>query len=405
MNRKKILAAIIFTAMLVFSVILLSGCSESLNGKPFDNTGIPVKETDFIPEKTPDTNTAAPSETPDTDETPVLSESPAFTGTPNLTETTTPDPSKEVTETPALTATPTPELTPTPTPTPSPTPEPTPTPTPIPTPVPYLGNRYGRVIDPDSIDYSFLDNIEDGCFQDVNQSTGQWHSGQWVFDSDGKLKCIYDKSKATLDFLSAHHSYDRLPTSEKKISLAITVGYYNEFFPQFVEVLKEKGVSAVFYLTGSAISRSSGSFLKSIIARGNVIGCHSYAHKDLPDLSYREIVEDANTFCETLSAKIGFKYLVKYYMPPAGGSTKRDIALLEYLGYTVSFWTFTYRDYDKQPIYSDDEAFEKLTHSVFPGCVVYIHGTSKMTLRVLSKYIDYVRSQGFEFVLPNGYFE
>ncbi|MCR5056101.1 MAG: polysaccharide deacetylase family protein [Clostridia bacterium] len=409
--RRLPLAFLSAAALIILAMFVFSGCNGVEYGIPAYDTRIPVMTPEVtgtyepvptVSETEPVTPSETPSEeitesptpenetpsfrTPDGGSTPDMSESPAASGSPEFAGT----PSPEVSETPE-----TPDVTPTE----------TPAPTPTPTHVYFEGERYARTEAPDAIDYSFLENTEAGVFPDVNQTTGQWHSGQWKFDSNGNLVCVYDKTKATLKFLKEHHAFDRLPTTEKKLMLSIAVGYYNKYFPMFVDLLKEKNVQAVFFLTGSTVKSSSGPLLRTIIGNGNIIGSHSYAHNQLPTLEYSEIVRDANLFYDTLAGKIGFRYLLRYYMPPAGASTRRDIALLEYLGYTVSFWTFTYRDYDKQPIYSNEEAFERLKHSVFPGCVVYIHGTSEMTYNVLGDYIDYARAQGYEFVLPNSYFE
>ena len=264
--------------------------------------------------------------------------------------------------------------------------------------------RYARIIDPDSIDYSFLESVPAGYFEDSNQSSGQWSCGQWYFDSNGVLKASHDKRQTTLDFLKAHHSFDRLPTTENKIMLALVSGYYNQYVKQASEIIRAKGVKCVYFFTGDALRNAPAGFIQGLIDDGSVIGSHSMMHPSLPHITYREIVEDANAFHSLLNSVLGYDYKLKYYMPPGGGATKRDVALLEFLGYTTTYWTFTYRDYGTVEM-TREEGFECLKRSVFPGCVVYIHGTSEFTVSLLEQYIDYVHDQGFEFVLPGRYFD
>lgn len=340
--------------------------------------------------------------------------SPEATKTPEPTAEPTPAPTPSPTPTVTPVPTPTPERTPRKTPPPTNTPSPTPSPTPVPTKIPDpivtpepgpWSERSAKIIPPNEVDYTYVNSIPNEIlYGDMSHESQQWYCGQWRYDSQGILRCVYDKKPSTLAFLKAHHAFDRLPTTEKKLMLALSAGYDNGTMETAVNIMKERDVRCVFFLTGEPVISLSAEFLRGIIDDGFVIGSHSMYHPAYNKLSNEQAVADLNAFYNTLNNKLGYVYKLRYFMPPSGGATKRTVALLEELGYITTFWTFTYYDYEEYDTMSREDALWNLKNSLFPGCVIYIHATSRMTLGVLGEFIDYAHEQGFSFVLPDEFF-
>ena len=257
-----------------------------------------------------------------------------------------------------------------------------------------------QIIEPDEFDFSVLNGLSSEFFADTNPNTREWSCGRFVY-KNGQTVAIWDRGQESLGFIRQHHSFDRLPTTtEKKICLTFTSGYDAGTMDKVLNTLKEKNVKAIFFLTGECVWSSAGRFVPRIVSDGHIIGSHGDRHIKLPFETRETFVREMNNFKRRLDAKLGYSYNLVYFRAPSGSTSKRDVVLAEYLGYKTVFWTFAYMDYDASREPSREEGKEILKGAVFPGCILYLHTTSELTTANLPWFIDYARSQGFEFVLP-----
>lgn len=257
-----------------------------------------------------------------------------------------------------------------------------------------------QIIEPSEFDFSVLNGLSSEFFADTNPSSAEWSCGRFTYQN-GQRVAIWDRGQESLGFIAQHNSFDRLPTStEKKICLTFTAGYDDGTMDTVLNTLKAKNVKAIFFLTGGFIWTSSGRFVPRIVNEGHIIGSHGDRHIKLPFESRETFVNEMNNFKRRLDAKLGYSYNLVYFRPPSGSTSKRDIVLAEYLGYKTVFWTFAYMDYDASKEPSIEQGKEILKTALFPGCILYLHSTSELTTANLGWFIDYARSQGYEFVLP-----
>mgnify|MGYP000757273162 FL=1 len=87
----------------------------------------------------------------------------------------------------------------------------------------------------------------------------------------------------------------------------------------------------------------------------------------------------------------------KYYRPPQGIYSEKNLEMAQKLGYRTVFWSLAYVDWyqDDQP--TDEQAFSKLLPRIHPGAVVLLHSTSQTNARILDTLLSKWEEMGYSF--------
>ena len=200
--------------------------------------------------------------------------------------------------------------------------------------------------------------------------------------------------------LSAQNVYGKYDSSyimlDNKIYLTFDEGYENGYTEEILDILKEKNVKAVFFITMS-YAKSEPDLIRRMIDEGHIVGNHSTAHLSFPGMTLEDAYADVKALHEYVYDKFG--YSMSLFRFPMGESSDRTQALLQELGYTSVFWSFAYKDWetDNQPL--ESEAFAKITDCAHPGAIYLLHAVSKTNAELLSSIIDDFRQNGYEIAL------
>ena len=91
-------------------------------------------------------------------------------------------------------------------------------------------------------------------------------------------------------FNSSYSGLDAFALSDEKDRIILTFdqGYENGYTSKILDTLKEKGVHAVFFLTGD-YAKKEPELVKRMIAEGHVLGNHGMTHASLPELSEGDV--------------------------------------------------------------------------------------------------------------------
>lgn len=180
---------------------------------------------------------------------------------------------------------------------------------------------------------------------------------------------------------------------EKTIFLTFDEGYENGYTGVILDVLREKGVPAAFFVTGAYV-RSNPELIKRMADEGHIIGNHTLNHPSLPE------VKNSDKLCLELSELDRLVYGIckkkcRYLRPPKGEYSERTLATTTELGYTNVFWSQAYVDWNNASAATD--AFEKVTKGLHSGCVLLLHAVSKGNADALGDIIDFARKEGYTF--------
>lgn len=187
--------------------------------------------------------------------------------------------------------------------------------------------------------------------------------------------------------------------SERVLYLTFDCGYENGYTGKILDVLKEQGVPACFFVTKTYI-RDNEELVKRMKTEGHQVGNHTITHPSLPKKSYEDIIAEITGCAEYMEEVTGFS-MDPYLRPPMGEYSERTLAMTKDLGYKTIFWSMAYLDYDvnKQPGANYViEHFNKYHHD---GAIILMHNVSSSNAAALESVIINMKEQGYRFASLN----
>lgn len=220
-----------------------------------------------------------------------------------------------------------------------------------------------------------------------------WGQGVQFNDQNQPLSCIEFQEKYA--DLNIHF----IGPEEKTIWLTFDEGYENGYTESILDTLKEKNCPAVFFITGQ-YARENDTLIQRMIAEGHAVGNHSWAHPagGMPSLSPEKQTEDLMKLHQYMIDQ--YNYEMTLFRYPAGIFSDRSLALIHNMGYHTLFWSFAYADWDPAKQTDPSAAYEKLCERIHPGAIYLLHAVSATNAEILGNFIDYARSEGYRFSLP-----
>jgi peptidoglycan-N-acetylmuramic acid deacetylase len=181
------------------------------------------------------------------------------------------------------------------------------------------------------------------------------------------------------------------------VVLTFDEGYENGYTCKILDALKDKGVHAIFFVTGDYV-KTNKPLIRRMINEGHIIGNHGMKHKSIPALDFETLTDEIMSLHELVKAEFG--YDMTYFRPPCGEFSERSLKEVQDLGYTTLMWSFAYVDWDADNPPDTASAFSRITESAHEGEIMLLHAVSPVNAELLPAVIDNFREQGLEFVLP-----
>lgn len=181
----------------------------------------------------------------------------------------------------------------------------------------------------------------------------------------------------------------------KVIYLTFDEGYENGYTASILDTLKEKGVTAIFFVTMPYVKQNP-ELIKRMVNENQLIGNHTVNHPSMPEVTddeklINEIMELHNYMIDT------YNYEMTYLRPPKGEYSERTVKLALDLGYKTVLWSSAYDDWDTNKQKGTDYAKKMIYNNLHNGCVMLLHAVSKDNSAVLGEAIDEIRNRGYEF--------
>ena len=201
---------------------------------------------------------------------------------------------------------------------------------------------------------------------------------------------------ATQDALAQYDAAFLGPTDQPVIYLTFDAGYENGCTEPILEALEKHNVKAAFFVVGNYIEQNP-ELVRRMLREGHIVGNHTYHHYDMSKLSDEAAFNQELTSLETLYRETTGEDLPRYYRPPQGIYSEKNLEMAQKLGYRTVFWSLAYVDWyqDNQP--TDEQAFSKLLPRIHPGAVVLLHSTSQTNARILDTLLSKWEEMGYSF--------
>ena len=196
-------------------------------------------------------------------------------------------------------------------------------------------------------------------------------------------------------------------TEEKCCYLTFDDGPTKEVTPAVLDVLKEKGVHATFFMLGKMID-TNREIARRVYDEGHLLANHSYSHnyKDIyaTGESFMAEIDRTQALIQEVTGEEPFK-LIRF---PGGGHNAGSFAaekqqyklLLQQHGYYYADWNALNGDAEVSGVRPAEQLVQRIRQTSGPkDIVVLMHdaATKRTTPEALPAIIDYLREQGYVF--------
>jgi polysaccharide deacetylase family sporulation protein PdaB len=208
--------------------------------------------------------------------------------------------------------------------------------------------------------------------------------------------------KSVLELLAQHQvelergtKYDKFirgDPAKKHVAITFDDGPHPDFTPKLLEILKQYGAKATFFVVGE-MAEKSPELVKAEMAAGHDVGNHTYHHVNLTKIPNEDVATEIKA-CGDVIQQITGK-APHLFRPPGGDYNKRVAEAVEALGYTMVLWTDDPGDYASP----GDKVIEtRLLDKISNGGIILLHDGVQQTVDVLPQILQHLKSKGFEFV-------
>ncbi len=196
-----------------------------------------------------------------------------------------------------------------------------------------------------------------------------------------------------LEFDAQYAQYGAYATTpdRNRVILTFDQGYENGYTDEILDVLAEKNVTAIFFLTGD-YAKSEPELVRRMIAEGHMLGNHGMTHASLPTLEKAAAEEEIASLHAYVMQE--YDYEMQYFRCPCGEYSEDALQTAQALGYKTLFWSYAYVDWltDKQP--DPGQALQGLVDSAHGGEILLLHSVSSTNAAILGELIDALRDKG-----------
>jgi peptidoglycan-N-acetylmuramic acid deacetylase len=154
-------------------------------------------------------------------------------------------------------------------------------------------------------------------------------------------------------------------------------------------------VPAAFFLVGDYLERNAN-LVRRMAREGHIVGNHTMNHPDMTALDEAAFAAELQEM-ETLYQEGTGQTLPKFYRPPQGVYSQKNLEQAKALGYKTVFWSLAYADWDNNHQPDPDAAVEKLNRRIHDGAVILLHSTSATNAQILEELIGGWQEMGYRF--------
>lgn len=177
--------------------------------------------------------------------------------------------------------------------------------------------------------------------------------------------------------------------TKKKVAITFDDGPNPDYTEPLLEGLKERGVTATFFLLGKEVERYP-EIVKDIHDNGHLIGTHSYEHvnlKNLCDAAAIEQVDKTNAAIHEITGEYP-----EYIRPPYGSwkcNLDYETKMIEVL------WDVDPLDWKTS---NSDVITSRVVNKVEENDIILLHDASESSVKAAFKIIDELKREGYTFV-------
>jgi cellulose synthase/poly-beta-1,6-N-acetylglucosamine synthase-like glycosyltransferase/peptidoglycan/xylan/chitin deacetylase (PgdA/CDA1 family) len=219
-------------------------------------------------------------------------------------------------------------------------------------------------------------------------------------DAEGRISCDYAVTPA-------HPTLFRLGGgSPRSVAITFDDGPDPDWTPAILDILKERGVKAAFFVVGREAERYP-EIVERIVAEGHEIGNHSYTHANLAELPDALVRLELNSNQRLIESLTG--HTTTLFRPPYNADSRptnmdeiAPIAVAESLGYLTVLENIDPKDWQEP---DPDELLRRAKAARGNGNILLLHdggGDRSPTVAALPAILDWLDERGDRVVSIGG---
>lgn len=195
--------------------------------------------------------------------------------------------------------------------------------------------------------------------------------------------CLSDVIKIKYESVSASSA------EKKKVAITFDDGPNPDYTPDLLKGLKERGVSATFFLLGKEVEKYP-ELVEQMHAEGHLIGTHSYEHVNLCNLTDEKAIEQVDKTNALIEKITGER--PQFIRPPYGCWKKN----LDYKTTMIEvLWDVDPLDWKTG---NSDVVVSRVLKNVEEGDIILLHDASASSVKAALSIIDKLQEDGYLFV-------
>ncbi|MCK5051517.1 MAG: polysaccharide deacetylase family protein [Candidatus Cloacimonetes bacterium] len=193
----------------------------------------------------------------------------------------------------------------------------------------------------------------------------------------------------------------KVKTNEKLVALTFDDGPHPLFTTELLDLFKEKGIKATFFVTGSGIKKHQKIVIR-MITEGHELGNHSYSHKNLI-FKKKSTIRNEIKKTDVLLRGLGVKGDI-HFRPPFGRILFVASSVLASLNKKVIMWNVPTKDFKEN---DPNVILKRIYKRIKPGSIMVLHDSGierhgkkidrKATINAVKVLIDELPKKGYKF--------
>jgi len=187
-------------------------------------------------------------------------------------------------------------------------------------------------------------------------------------------------------------SYNAVNTSRPFVALTFDDGPHPEYTPQLLDILRNEGVRATFYVIGRSV-QTYPEIARRIVAEGHEIANHSWSHPALTGISAARLEKEITSTTEVIQRVTG--RTPTNMRPPYGAVNERvRQSMFKDHGFDVIMWSVDPLDW-RRP--GAEVVRQRLVEGAKPGGILLAHDIHPGTIEAMPGTIRDLKAKGFGF--------
>ena len=180
-----------------------------------------------------------------------------------------------------------------------------------------------------------------------------------------------------------------LTAETKYVALTFDDGPKRGTTDVLLDGLRERGVSATFFLIGSQIA-ANRDLVARMAAEGHQVGNHTWSHKSLQEAKGEAFQEEIRRVEEALEEILGKDGA--WLRPPYGQITAAQMAQVDV---PLVKWSVDPRDWESR---NTAQVVQAVLETVEPGSIILLHDIYPTSVEAALVLVDRLQEQGYVFV-------